>query len=48
MTTAWLLLMIASHLSCAEMPPPPVTAPRARLVRDVNPFDIPARRRARR
>lgn len=48
MTTAWLLLMIASHLNWADVPQPPVTAPRARLVRDVNPLDIPARRRARR
>ena len=48
MTTAWLLLMIASHLSCAEISQVPIEAPRARLVRDVNPFDLPARRRARR
>lgn len=48
MTTAWQLLMIASHLTWAEMPQAPITAPRARLVRDVNPFDIPARWRARR
>lgn len=48
MTTAWLLLMITSHMAWAEMPQEPIAAPRARLVRDVNPFDIPARRRARR